>query len=185
MGMLIPGDLLRRSGGDNFSALVATFGTEIDEPVGGFNHIQGVDDEKRAGLQFAERGEKFRDVIEMKTGGGPVQAIEDALFSVARMRGQFRAGPLRTGWLRIARGEDNPDRFRLECGALRPPRYAIGKGPALAAVSRRTLTFLPRWNIENAVFGACRAFLADELTSARNCISTVIVPSPWQVSQRP
>ncbi len=29
------------------------------------------------------------------------------------------------------------------------------------------------------------AFLANSSTSARNCISTVTVPSPWQASQRP
>src|SRR5579859_7123946 len=91
MGMLIPGDLLGRSGGDNFSALVAAFGTEIDQPVGGFDHVEVVlDDEKRSARfqQFAEGGEKFRDVIKMEACGGLVENIEDALvFRARQMRG--------------------------------------------------------------------------------------------------
>ena len=87
-------DLLGRAGGDDFAALVAAFGAEIDEPVGGFDDVEIVfdDDERRAGFeQFAERGEEFGDVVEMQTGGGLVEDVEDLfIFGAREMRGEFQ-----------------------------------------------------------------------------------------------
>ena len=79
---MIAGYLFGCAGGDDFAALVAAFGAEVDEPVGGFDDVEIVfDDQKRgAGFQeFAEGREEFRDVVEMEASGGLVEDIEDAL----------------------------------------------------------------------------------------------------------
>ena len=73
--------LFGRAGGDDLAALIAAFGAEIDEPVGGLDDVEIVfDDQKRgAGFQeLAESGQQFGDVVEMKAGGGLVKNIEDA-----------------------------------------------------------------------------------------------------------
>ena len=65
------------------------------KPVGGLDYVEIVlDDEKRrAGFQkFAEGGEKFRDIVEMKAGGGLIENVEDALiFGAGEMRGEFQS----------------------------------------------------------------------------------------------
>ena len=93
--MRIASDLFRSSGGDDFAALIAAFGTEIHQPIGGFDDVEIVlDDEKRgAGLeQFAKRGEKFGDVLEVQAGGGLVEDIEDAvIFRPRKIGSQLEA----------------------------------------------------------------------------------------------
>src|SRR5580658_10818688 len=95
VGVLVAGDLLGRAGGDDFAALVAAFGAEVDEPVGGFDDVEIVfNDKKRgAGLEkFAEGGEELGDVVEVEAGGGLVEDVEDALvFGARKMRGEFEA----------------------------------------------------------------------------------------------
>ena len=86
-------DLFRRAGGDDFAALIAAFGAEIDQPVGGFDDVEIVldDHERRAGFeQFAERGEELGDVVEMQAGRRLVEDVEDLFILAAReMRREF------------------------------------------------------------------------------------------------
>src|ERR1700723_3990874 len=65
--------------GDDFSAAGAAFGAEINDPIGGFNHIEVVldDDEGVARVtQFEEDFKQFGDVVKMQTGGGFVQNVQ-------------------------------------------------------------------------------------------------------------
>ena len=69
-------DLLRRAGSDDFAAGFSTFGAEIDDPVGGTDHVEVVlnHDERVAGLQqLAERAQQLRDVLEVQSRGGLVE----------------------------------------------------------------------------------------------------------------
>ena len=95
MGLRIACNLFGGAGGDDFAALVAAFGSQIDQPVRGFNHIEIVfdDQERCAGFEkFAESGEKFGDVVEVQAGGGLVENVEDALiFCASKVRGELQA----------------------------------------------------------------------------------------------
>ena len=65
-------DLLRCSSGDDLAAFVAGFRSEIDDPVGAFNHFEIVldHDERMPGVdQSLEQLQQNRDIIEMQSGG--------------------------------------------------------------------------------------------------------------------
>ena len=54
-----------------FSAADAAFGAEVDDPIGGFDHVQIVFDNEQAGAvvdQRAKGGEKFVDVFKVQAG---------------------------------------------------------------------------------------------------------------------
>src|ERR1700722_2289130 len=91
----IPCNLLGRAGGDDFAALIAAFRAEVDEPVGGFDHIEIVlnDDERRAGFEkLAECGEKFCDIVKVEAGCRLVEDVENFFVLGAReMRGELEA----------------------------------------------------------------------------------------------
>ena len=85
--------VLGRAGGDDLAALVAAFGAEVDDPVGGlddlqimFDHVHGV-----ALLdQDLEHLQQLAHVLEIEAGGGPVEDVEapaadsaDVLFRAA------------------------------------------------------------------------------------------------------
>ena len=75
-------DLLRRTRGDDLSAGFAAFGSQIDEPVGRFQHVEVVLDHEQAVTrvqQFPEGGQQFHDVVEVQTGGRFVEHVEHAL----------------------------------------------------------------------------------------------------------
>ena len=55
--------------GDDLPAVLAAFGTEVDQPVGGFDHVEVVfDDEEGVArvAQFEKDFEEFGDVVEME-----------------------------------------------------------------------------------------------------------------------
>src|SRR3974390_363585 len=95
MGLRIARNLFGSARGDDVPALLTAFGTQVDDPVRGFDHIEIVfDDEERcAGFEeLAERRQQFGNIVEMQAGGWLVQNVEDALVLRAReMRGQFQA----------------------------------------------------------------------------------------------
>ena len=71
MGIFNFGNLLRRSHGDHFAALIASFRAEIDDPIRALDHFQIVLDhnERVTGIdQSLENLQQPRDVIEMQTG---------------------------------------------------------------------------------------------------------------------
>ena len=77
----VAGNLLRGTRGDDLSALFAAFGTEINEPVGGFDDVEIVFDDKEGSAsveQFPESGEEFRNVVKVQAGGGLVEDVENA-----------------------------------------------------------------------------------------------------------
>src|SRR5580698_2728350 len=80
VGLRVARDLFGRAGRDDLAALVATLGTEIDEPVGRLDHVEIMldDDERRAGVEkFAKRSQKFGDVVEVQAGGRLVEDVKD------------------------------------------------------------------------------------------------------------
>ena len=54
------GDFFRRAGGDDFAAALAAFGAEIDDPIGGFHHVEIVldDDHRVAQIDQAARARR-------------------------------------------------------------------------------------------------------------------------------
>ena len=74
MGVLL--DVFGRALGDQQAARVAALRAEIDQPVGGADHIQVVfdDDQRMTRLQqFAQRPHQLGDVVEVQSGGGLVK----------------------------------------------------------------------------------------------------------------
>src|SRR5262249_13602284 len=65
-------NVIRLAGCDDLAAAVATFGAEVDHPVGGLDHFQIVldHDYRVAGLhQLVQHVEQLGHVVEMQTGG--------------------------------------------------------------------------------------------------------------------
>jgi len=93
------GDFLRRTGAYDFPASRAALGSQIDNPVGGrdhievvFNHDQGVSVSK----QPPERLQQRADVIEVQSRGGLVEQEQGAercyfLPRPGEMTGKFQA----------------------------------------------------------------------------------------------
>ena len=79
------------------AAVLAAFGPEIDDVVGGLDHVEVVlDDEQRvAGFeQLPERGQQLRDVVEVQAGRRLVEDVQQPLAAVRRqVRGDL--DPLR------------------------------------------------------------------------------------------
>ena len=81
VGSGVAGDLLRRAFGDDAAAAVAAFGAEVDDPVGGFDHVEVVldDDDRVAAVGEAlEHAEQLLDVGEVEPGGRFVEDVEGA-----------------------------------------------------------------------------------------------------------
>ena len=73
------GDLLGRAGGDHLAALLAALGAEVDDPVGGLDHVEVVldHDHRVAGVdQAVEHVEQPLDVGEVQAGGRLVEDVE-------------------------------------------------------------------------------------------------------------
>src|SRR6476659_1631494 len=72
-------DLLRRTAGDNSTAIGAGFGAELDDPVGRFDHVEIVfDDDYRVAVidEAVEDFEQFRKVVEVEAGGGFIKEVQ-------------------------------------------------------------------------------------------------------------
>src|SRR5512133_97590 len=74
-------DVLRRSSGDNLPATISTVRTEVDDPIGGLDHVEIVlDDEHRVSsidesMQYVEQ---HANVFEVQTSRGLVEDVERA-----------------------------------------------------------------------------------------------------------
>ena len=118
---------------DDLAAGVAAFGPEIDDPVGGADHVEVVldDDQRMAGReQLAERAQQLRDVVEVQAGGRLVEQEQ-------RCRGLRR----RVSSAARALRRDGP---RASAAALRRPtasapaaRAAGIRGPRRPAAAAR------------------------------------------------
>src|SRR4029077_13703158 len=79
VGPPVADDLLRRTGGDDFATLVPAFRPEVDDVIGGFQHVEVVldDDHGVAGIDEAmEHVEQALDVGEVQARGRLVEDIE-------------------------------------------------------------------------------------------------------------
>lgn len=77
--------------GDELAAVLASFGTEIEDPIGGFDDVEVMldDEEGVTGIdEFLEDGEEVLDVGEMETGGGFVEDEELSGFGRCGGRGE-------------------------------------------------------------------------------------------------
>src|ERR1700730_1738420 len=97
--------LLGSSHGHYASAGVATLGSEVDDPVGGFYQVQVVlDNEHRSSAfeQFPKRGQQFLNIVEMQAGRWLIEKIQNAgVLLPCKMRSKFQA-------LRLAARQGRP-----------------------------------------------------------------------------
>ena len=80
-GGVLLGDVFGGALGDELAAVLAGFGAEVEDPVGGFDDVEVVldDEEGVAGIdEFLEYGEEVFDVGKVQAGGG---LVEDEEFS--------------------------------------------------------------------------------------------------------
>ena len=85
-GTRVSPHLGRRTGADNLPAAIATLRSQIDDPVGGADHVEIVlDHQQRMSRcqQLAERLEQLRDVLEVQTRGGLIEQEQLAVVSRA------------------------------------------------------------------------------------------------------
>lgn len=76
-------DLLRCALDNDFAAPLSAFGTEVDDEIGAFDHIEVVfDDDNGVTLfdQALEGPEEDRNIILMEPDGGFVEEVEDLFF---------------------------------------------------------------------------------------------------------
>src|SRR5262249_50480846 len=67
----ILGNLLRSTDADNVASGVAAFGTQVDNPIRCFHHVQIMFDDQNSSLrlkQAPERNEELVDVVEVQPG---------------------------------------------------------------------------------------------------------------------
>ena len=89
---------LGRALGHDGAAAVAAFGTEVDQPVAGTDHVQVVfDDDQRVARfeQLAQRAHELGDVVEVQAGGGLVEQEQRALLGQRLLRLGLGLGGLR------------------------------------------------------------------------------------------
>src|SRR5208282_4275524 len=95
MRLGVAGYLFGRAGGDDFAALIAAFGTKINEPIGAFDDVKIVfnDEKGAAGFEeFAESGEQLVDIVKVEAGGGLVQDVKNAaIFRARKVGGELEA----------------------------------------------------------------------------------------------
>lgn len=81
VGGRIGDDVFGGAGGYDLAAATAAFGAHVYDPVGGFDDVQIVLDDKEGATAFdelAEGGEELGDVVEVEAGGGLVEDVEGA-----------------------------------------------------------------------------------------------------------
>ena len=90
-----------RAFGDDFTAGIAAFGAEVDDPVGGLDDVQVVfdDDDSVARVdEFTQHGEQLADVLEMQSRSGLVENVERSTGRALReFTSEFDALRLATG----------------------------------------------------------------------------------------
>ena len=83
----VGGDVFGGAGGYDLTAAAAAFGAHVDDPVGGFDDVEIVLDDKEGAAafdEFAEGGEELGYVVEVETGGGLVEDVEGAAGGFSR-----------------------------------------------------------------------------------------------------
>src|SRR5215471_5211961 len=88
MRLLNPRDLLRRSGRDDFTAAVTSFGAEIDNPIGRFDHLHIMFDHHEgmsAVYQALEQPQQYGNVVEVQSRGWLVEDEEIANTDIRRV----------------------------------------------------------------------------------------------------
>ena len=97
MGLRHLGDFFRRADGDDLATFGATFGAEIDQPVGGLDHVQVVFDHHHGVAviaQAVQHVEQLLDVREVQAGGRLVEDVQ-GLAGVALAQLARQLDPLR------------------------------------------------------------------------------------------
>src|ERR1700730_6464699 len=97
VGVRIARHLLRSSRGHDGAALRAAFGTQIDHPIGRFDHVHIVFDDhnRRSAVQeLAKRSQELLNVVEMQTRSGLIENVKHAgIRGVNQVSGELQ--PLR------------------------------------------------------------------------------------------
>ena len=128
--------VLGRAGADQLAAGLAAFGAEVDDPVGGADHVEVVldHDQRMAGVeQLAQRAHQLGDVVEVQAGGRLVEQEQRALLGHALRRAAAPprpgsrpasgAAPRRpTAWAPAGPGARSRGRRRRSAAAARSPR---------------------------------------------------------------
>ena len=87
-------DLLRRAGHHDLAAGVAAFRTEIDDVVGGLDHVQVVLDQQHrvAGVdEPVERLQQALDVGQVQAGGRLVEDVDACAWTAAACSARWRS----------------------------------------------------------------------------------------------
>ena len=128
-----------RSNAYDLAARIAAFRPQVDQPIGGADHVEIVfDDQQRmAGVDQTPKGsQQFRDVVEVKAGSGFVEE-EQRPADGAAGRWRLATGKI-VACLRMSRkprlpfltSRQSPVASRLRgkvAGKLQPLRFAAGK----------------------------------------------------------
>jgi hypothetical protein len=89
--------IFRRAGGHDLAPAIAAFGADVDDPVGGFDHIQVVFDHDHGIAlfhEFVQHVQQLAHIFEMQPRGRFIQDIQRAARgAAAELLGQFH--PLR------------------------------------------------------------------------------------------
>ena len=95
VGFFVFDELLRTAAADDRSAVVAAFGTEVDDIVGGFDHVEiMLDDENGVAVidEAVEDVQQTGDIGAVQTCGGFIQDLDGIAGTAAgKLRGQFNA----------------------------------------------------------------------------------------------
>src|SRR5712664_165863 len=95
VGLFGAGDEFGRALGDDAAAAFASFGAEVDDPVGLLDDVEMVlDDEHGVAKidQALENVEEFSNVVEMQAGGGLVEDVKSAAgLALGKLAGQLDA----------------------------------------------------------------------------------------------
>ena len=87
MGIVLLGDIFRRSGGENLAALIAAFRSQVDDPIGGLDDIEIVFDDDNGVALIAEPvqdHQQLLNIVEMQTSVRPVPRLESSRDSLTR-----------------------------------------------------------------------------------------------------
>ena len=78
---MLLGNEFRGARGENLAALFAALGTEIDDPIGGFDDVEVVlDDDDGIALiaETMQNDQQLLNVVEVQTGGGFIEDVQRA-----------------------------------------------------------------------------------------------------------